>query len=203
MSQKLTTPLAISRWLESHDIKRFEICSDLRVNAFQPVELYFPPKEAIQSCPVSFNIIDGDLRIVDGSLIYLKDLANTVQGDLLLFNNEIESLEGMPQNVSGFIDLSDNPIRSLKGVTRHINKSIYLQNCLLEKLNMEDLPDYVENQIHLSNRAMVIPVLNNLGLYKTSGLLSISLPELKSILLAEQLKHNLSEHTPKTKGRKI
>ena len=103
----------ISRWLDKHDIKDYNILGDNSVNVRSSVRLC-DKLANLSKLPLNFNEIDGNFDISDNELVSLEGSPKIVHGDFLAFKNEITSLKGGPKEVDGSFIILKNNISSLK-----------------------------------------------------------------------------------------
>jgi hypothetical protein len=102
----------ISRWLNSHNIKKFKILEDNSIDVEGDVKLS-NALENLQKLPISFNTVNGNFDISDNVLTSLEGSPQKVTGDFIAYKNEIYSLKGGPKEVGKNFVILKNNIRSL------------------------------------------------------------------------------------------
>lgn len=108
----------ISRWLNSHKIRNFQIDIVGNVYLNENVDLR---NWGLEYIPVKIIFIQGNFDVSQNRLKTLMNFPTAIYGDLDISNNDLESLEGSPVIVDGDYLCYHNRLKSLKDISTKIN----------------------------------------------------------------------------------
>lgn len=187
----LKTKNEIQAWLDSNNIKDYNIREDLTIDVNRVVKL---DTKKIIRLPVKFNQINGDFNIYANELITLEGCPNVVIGSFAVNGNKINSLIYSPDYVSGNYHCGFNEIKNLFELKTQIGGTFYCDNNPIE--NLDDLKTDINKNVYFYKENDINFRLTGYEeFYDEKGFLNIPFSEVKKI----QLRNNLNESLKETK----
>jgi hypothetical protein len=148
--------ITIRQWLLKHNIKRFALDSDNKVNVFEDVNL---SSHHLKMLPIDFGIVYGNFDISYNQLTTLKGFPEEIQGTLNASHNQLICIDYLPHTVLYKIDLSHNQIHQFTHffIPKKVSK-LFLHNNQLSYLKLDN---------HVVQLTLFHNDFNELGLLET------------------------------------
>lgn len=131
----------IRQWLLKHQINKFALDSDDKINVFQDVNL---SSQHLKMLPIEFGIVYGNFDISYNQLTSLIGFPEVIHGFLNASHNQLTRIDFLPHEVLNKMDFSHNQIKTLNlsFIPKEVKK-LFLHNNLLETI------DEIDNKVEI------------------------------------------------------
>ena len=151
MSNFLTDPVAIVEWCHHHQITKFDVTAEGKIDVFQDVYISHVLRDVL---PVQFGSILGNFTLELNALTSLIGCPTYIRGPFYESHTDITTLKHSPRHVGGILMCNDNRLTSLEGISEYIGGDIY---CTEKNLDDQDNLNYdIIYQYDVSDRDITL-----------------------------------------------